>query len=416
MSEKNIIPFQEEETNNEKKLGVYEKQDLSERRKELWIISKSLGAITLVSAVMNLVLVGIMIFMVNSLIKGIISEHSRQIAIQKGMLSNFIERNSRIEKSVHNERMNFNDHWRKGAGILPLNMLYNAPLKSLENVDAIILEFDEPEQIESGNQEKKIKGKRHQHMYHVESITREVSVEEIEGGKPRKKEEAVLKFNLTNEGTLTVYKDKAILRDRLGNKVHELFFESENQNHEYQSKETEKLLRSDSKDEENEKQGQIQPNNRKLISSNSHKHSASHSLKTQSGYMAAVCKYGCGEMGVTYPYYYRPFFGYGFPLLGTEPYFQSGYGGNVETAMNNNMFNPESAGPRPPGVQATPQTSPFAMGENPYSYPYSSSPGGGYYYYYNFYPPPPPMQPEPFPYYEESYYNIPQNNTEEEEE
>ncbi|KAH8582261.1 transmembrane [Cryptosporidium sp. chipmunk genotype I] len=410
MNEKKITPFQEVE-NNKKKLEVYEKQDLNEKKKELWIILKSLGAITLVSAVMNLILVGIMIFMVNSLIKGIISEYSRQIAIQKGILSNFVERNSRIEKSAHNERMSINDHWKRGAGILPLNMLYNAPLKSLENVDAIILEFDEPEQVESENQEKKIKGKKHQHMYHVESITREVSIEEMEGEKSQKKEEAVLKFNLTNEGTLSVYKEKAILRDRLGNKVHELIFESKNQNYENQSKDAEKLLRSDSKEEESERKGDSQPKHRKLISSNSHKHSASHSLKTQSGYMAAVCKYGCGEMGVTYPYYYRPFFGYGFPLLGTEPYFQSGYGGNVETAMNNNMFNPESASPRPPGVQATPQTSPFAMGENPYSYPYSSSPGGGYYYYYNFYPP--PIGPEPLPYYEESYYYTPQNTTEE---
>ncbi|OII73363.1 uncharacterized protein cubi_02575 [Cryptosporidium ubiquitum] len=410
MNEKKKTPFQEAEKKTEKQeLSEKMENNLSERKKELWIISKSFGAITLISAFMNLVLVGIMIFMLNSLIKGIISENSRQMAIQKGIWSNFVERNSRIEKNSQNEKMNINNHWRKGAGVLPLNMLYNAPLKSLENVDAIILEFDEPEKVEPETQ-KIMKGKRYQYMYHVESIVREVSIEETEGEKTQ--EEAVLKFNLTNEGTLSVYKDKAILRDRLGNKVNELFFDSGNQKNEYQSKETEKLLRSDPKDEGSEKQGENQSKHRKLISSNSHKHSASHSLKTQSGYMAAVCKYGCGEMGVTYPYYYRPFFGYGFPLLGTEPYFQSGYGGNVETAMNNNMFNPESASPRPPGVQATPQTSPFAMGENPYSYPYSSSPGGGYYYYYNYYPPPPNLA-EPFPYYQDNYFFVPQNITDE---
>lgn len=46
------------------------------------------------------------------------------------------------------------------------------------------------------------------------------------------------------------------------------------------------------------------------------------------------CRYGCGNiMGVTFPYYYRPFFGYGFPLLGTESYFPAGYGGNPVTAL-----------------------------------------------------------------------------------
>lgn len=46
------------------------------------------------------------------------------------------------------------------------------------------------------------------------------------------------------------------------------------------------------------------------------------------------CRYGCGNiMGVTFPYYYRPFFGYGFPLLGTEANFPSGYGGNPVTAL-----------------------------------------------------------------------------------
>lgn len=369
----------------ETRSGKFE-NEINERKRESWVISKSLGAITLISAVLNLVLVGIVIFMVNSLIKSIISEHSRQTALEGGRWpSSFTERNSRMERGVQGDRTDQNGggHWRSDAGVLPLQMLYNAPLKSLENIDSIILEFDEEDTGES----RKGQVKRHQHMYHVESIEREISVEE-----------AVLKFNLTNQGTLKVYRERAVLRDRLGNVVHELqFFE--------QTKDGEKqLLRSDSKEDHSTR--------RKLISSNSHKHSASHSLKTQSGYMAAVCKYGCGEMGVTYPYYYRPFFGYGFPLLGTEPYFQSGYGGNVETAMNNNMFNPESAGPRPPGLQATPQNSPFAMTENPYSYPYSSSPGGGY--YYNFYPPPflePPQLPlpPPPPYYDD--YFAPQNVT-----
>lgn len=46
------------------------------------------------------------------------------------------------------------------------------------------------------------------------------------------------------------------------------------------------------------------------------------------------CRYGCGNlMGVTFPYYYRPFFGYGFPLIGTEKLFTPGYGGNPLTSM-----------------------------------------------------------------------------------
>ncbi|EZG46152.1 hypothetical protein GNI_134720 [Gregarina niphandrodes] len=46
------------------------------------------------------------------------------------------------------------------------------------------------------------------------------------------------------------------------------------------------------------------------------------------------CRYGCGNlMGVTFPYYYRPFFGYGYPLLGTESQFPAGYGGNPLTSL-----------------------------------------------------------------------------------
>ncbi|KAJ1606876.1 putative transmembrane domain-containing protein [Cryptosporidium canis] len=397
MVESSKVVFQE----GEKKTSVSEEEVLGERRRELSIISKGLGAITLVSVLMNLCLVGAMIFVVNSLIKGIISEQSSQMAIQKGLWSSFAERNSRVEKGSQHGGENVEGYYsRNRAGVIPLHMLYNAPLNSLENVDAIILEFDDPELEDSANAERKVRGKRHQHMYHVESIEREILMDE---------KEATLKFKLTNEGTLQVHKDKAILMDRLGNVIHEISFGPIHDHLGHQ----EKLLRSDPREEGSESPEQDQPVRRKLISSNSHKHSAAHSLKTQSGYMAAVCKYGCGEMGITYPYYYRPFFGYGFPLLGTEPYFQSGYGGSVETAMNNNMFNPESASPRPPGLQATPQTSPFSMTDNPYNYPYSSSPGGGYYYYNynNYYPPPPPPPSEPFPYYEDNYYFNPQNST-----
>ncbi|PHJ21853.1 transmembrane protein [Cystoisospora suis] len=44
-------------------------------------------------------------------------------------------------------------------------------------------------------------------------------------------------------------------------------------------------------------------------------------------FMDAYCRYGCGGMSVTFPYYYRPFFGYGYPLVGTEAMFPQGYGG-----------------------------------------------------------------------------------------
>eukprot|EP00918_Siedleckia_nematoides_P012325 GHVU01027027.1.p1 GENE.GHVU01027027.1~~GHVU01027027.1.p1 ORF type:complete len:340 (+),score=51.57 GHVU01027027.1:37-1020(+) len=45
------------------------------------------------------------------------------------------------------------------------------------------------------------------------------------------------------------------------------------------------------------------------------------------------CKYGCGQMGLTFPYYYRPFFGSGYPLVGTEGFFPAGYGGNPVTEL-----------------------------------------------------------------------------------
>lgn len=47
----------------------------------------------------------------------------------------------------------------------------------------------------------------------------------------------------------------------------------------------------------------------------------------------AYCKYGCGKLALTFPYYYRPFFGYGFPLVGTQAAFPQGYGGNPATGM-----------------------------------------------------------------------------------
>eukprot|EP01054_Gregarina_sp_Poly1_P005916 Gregarina_sp_Poly_1__5915@NODE_3113_length_1369_cov_6_483871_g1974_i0_p1_GENE_NODE_3113_length_1369_cov_6_483871_g1974_i0NODE_3113_length_1369_cov_6_483871_g1974_i0_p1_ORF_typecomplete_len171_score11_68_NODE_3113_length_1369_cov_6_483871_g1974_i0386898 len=68
------------------------------------------------------------------------------------------------------------------------------------------------------------------------------------------------------------------------------------------------------------------------------------------------CRYGCGNiMGVTFPYYYRPFFGYGFPLLGSEQYFPQGYGGNPITPMGAaGLLGP----PGPPGSVMAPPGSP----------------------------------------------------------
>lgn len=64
------------------------------------------------------------------------------------------------------------------------------------------------------------------------------------------------------------------------------------------------------------------------------------------------CRYGCGNvMGVTFPYFYRPFFGYGYPLLGTEPNFPVGYGGNPITALGvGGALGP----PVPPGAVGLP--------------------------------------------------------------
>ncbi|EPT30365.1 hypothetical protein TGME49_282020 [Toxoplasma gondii ME49] len=50
-------------------------------------------------------------------------------------------------------------------------------------------------------------------------------------------------------------------------------------------------------------------------------------LGPPASFMDAYCRYGCGGMSVTFPYYYRPFFGYGYPLVGTEAMFPQGYGG-----------------------------------------------------------------------------------------
>eukprot|EP00917_Polyrhabdina_sp_WS-2016_P001836 GHVP01003789.1.p1 GENE.GHVP01003789.1~~GHVP01003789.1.p1 ORF type:complete len:253 (-),score=47.74 GHVP01003789.1:51-809(-) len=50
----------------------------------------------------------------------------------------------------------------------------------------------------------------------------------------------------------------------------------------------------------------------------------------------AYCRYGCGNMAVTFPYYYRPFFGYGYPLVGMDNAFPAGYGGNPVTQLSAN--------------------------------------------------------------------------------
>ncbi|KAH8741201.1 hypothetical protein FG386_000108 [Cryptosporidium ryanae] len=413
----------------------------SEINKELNRFSGNLGIITIISALLNLVLIGIVMLVMNNLVNSAVTEQYKQLSTERKAFTAFMEKksslaDSNLENDVDNKGdrdYSYGNKRRSGnlnkemppneKEVMPLHLLYNAPISSLEKVDSIIFEF---EQVDEHN-----RGIMYQNMYHVESVSREVPIID----EYKIESEAILKFNLSDNNKLILKREEAILSDGSGNEIHKVIFANDTNfeyfNYDYgneiENEKAGRLLRmekqvsaNDTGDRkevyENQKRDyhDDSKHKRKLISTNSHKHTASHSLKTQSAYMAAVCKYGCGEMGVTYPYYYRPFFGYGFPLLGTEPYFQSGYGGNVETAMNNNMFNPESSIPRPPGVQGTPTTSPFSMNENPYNYPYSASPGGGYYYYY-VYPNPTLTNNQeiydPNYYYEESYQFQPNLNS-----
>ncbi|KAK6590302.1 hypothetical protein RS030_162522 [Cryptosporidium xiaoi] len=431
-----------EHGNVEKIVNKPNEKSASENKinKELSRFSKNLSIITIISALLNLMLIGIVVLIINNLVNNSINEQYKQLYKERKAFTAFMEKQSPTtvsNKSNNNHKIydkynnKYNSNLNNNAiipnkgDVMPLHLLYNAPISNLENIDSIIFEFEE---VDENN-----KGKIYQNMYHVKSISREIPILD----EYKVESEAILKFYLSDNSTLILRKEKAILTDKYGNEIYQVMFNNDNgfvnssNNSEIHKEkyQVDRLLRMEKQintdiNNSNSYKQELYKNQsgyygddfdkRKLISSNSHKHTASHSLKTQSAYMAAVCKYGCGEMGVTYPYYYRPFFGYGFPLLGTEPYFQSGYGGNVETAMNNNMFNPESSIPRPPGVQGTPSTSPFSMNENPYNYPYSASPGGGYYYYY-VYPNPNLINNQeiydPNYYYEENYQYRPDLNS-----
>ncbi|KAL7067950.1 hypothetical protein ACR3K2_18590 [Cryptosporidium serpentis] len=339
----------------------YLKEEVDKYGKSKIKYNKYYVHITLIIVVIiNIILMGLVVFTIISFGSTNLTSYTGNSLQAKNRANN----NGRLRyypDSMSNIPMNI----KKSPSILPLHLLYSAPLESIENVDAIVLEI--LDKNNSLNNSKKV-----QYLFHIESASREVPLEEY-GSNINSSSPINLKLNLTGGKSLILGKDKALLYEKSGALLHTITFPIENYDI---LSENNELNNKDKRD--NNKGIQV----RQLISSNSHKSSSYHSLKTQSAYMAAVCKYGCGEMGVTYPYYYRPFFGYGFPLLGTEPYFHSGYGGNVDTAMSNNMFNPEATHPRPPGLQATPEYSPFTIVDNPYSYPYSVAPGGGYYYYY----------------------------------
>lgn len=56
-------------------------------------------------------------------------------------------------------------------------------------------------------------------------------------------------------------------------------------------------------------------------------------------FLDQYCKYGCVVDALTAPLFYRPFYGYGYPMIGNELLFPAGYGGNgsIRTADANSL-------------------------------------------------------------------------------
>merc|ERR1712083_903650 len=53
----------------------------------------------------------------------------------------------------------------------------------------------------------------------------------------------------------------------------------------------------------------------------------------ESTFLDTYCRYGCTIDALTAPNFYRPFFGYGYPMIGNEYMFPAGYGGNANTEL-----------------------------------------------------------------------------------
>lgn len=184
-------------------------------------------------------------------------------------------------------------------------------------------------------------GSERQYFYTIEAASRDMAKQ-------------VTLIELAGRSRLYVYRDFAVLENHLGEELGVLEFSD--------------LEGNDNKIEDLRTSNTAgNPSTlRRLVRYGKHDKDP---YRTEGTFFDGYCRYGCSQMGVTFPHYYRPFFGYGYPLVGTEGFFPAGYGGNPVTEL---AANGVMAGVGGPGVGAA------SIGGAPAIGTYGGANGGTY--------------------------------------
>lgn len=179
--------------------------------------------------------------------------------------------------------------------------IWRLPLAQIEKLATLTLEFKEDEY-----------GGPRQYYYTVESLFRDL-------------ESATTEVRLSSNHHLLASEEEAVLTDEGGTVLGVLAFADED-DEEYGADDVE-----DSSEIRNTDEKVGETAKRRL--GKKKKGKKGKPITPGPGGEEAYCMYGCGQLAVTYPYYYRPFFGYGYPLVGTDAQFPRGYGGNPVTEL-----------------------------------------------------------------------------------
>eukprot|EP00922_Rhytidocystis_sp_ex-Travisia-forbesii_P058355 GHVS01086259.1.p1 GENE.GHVS01086259.1~~GHVS01086259.1.p1 ORF type:complete len:306 (-),score=97.06 GHVS01086259.1:613-1437(-) len=199
----------------------------------------------------------------------------------------------------------------KGGGSSPseafvdLSSLSSVPLEQLQNMHALVMQWP-ADQATTTQQEQHTTTQQEQHtttttgpsssggggreyFFHVLSAVRDADITTLQ---------------LSADSTLITDKARAVLLGRYGEELGRVQFQPAAA-----------------------PQRQLGKLMQRLADEGVGRYPRNHEVGNPESAFEAYCRYGCGKVAVTFPYYYRPFFGYGFPLVGTEAMFPQGYGG-----------------------------------------------------------------------------------------
>eukprot|EP00922_Rhytidocystis_sp_ex-Travisia-forbesii_P057824 GHVS01085575.1.p1 GENE.GHVS01085575.1~~GHVS01085575.1.p1 ORF type:complete len:332 (-),score=75.17 GHVS01085575.1:494-1489(-) len=174
----------------------------------------------------------------------------------------------------------------KGEPFVELSSLSSVPLEQLQNMHALVMKWPT---LTEGKQET---DNSREYLFHVVSAVREKDATTL---------------NLSAESTLITDKTRAILLDSKGEEIGRVEFAPSPPPPQprYLGRLMDKLTGG-------EGFGRYPRNSE---------------VGNPETPFDAYCRYGCGKVALTFPYYYRPFQGYGYPLVGTQASFPQGYGG-----------------------------------------------------------------------------------------